>query len=97
MASTARSRPDLFPRQEEWQIIRDTAQDLVTTGFLTGIKTPAQARAISAHADAAVVGSAIVDIIGNAVSADGKVEKGLSVKVLEFVKSLATGVHGAWP
>ena len=43
MASTARSRPDLFPRQEEWQIIRDTAQDLVTTGFLTGIKTPAQA------------------------------------------------------
>ncbi len=67
----------------------------VAVGF--GIKTPAQARAISAHADAAVVGSAIVDIIGKAVSADGKVEKGLSVKVLEFVKSLATGVHGAWP
>ena len=38
-----RTRLDLFPRQEEWQIIRDTAQDLVTTGFLTGIKTPAQA------------------------------------------------------
>ena len=43
MVSTVRTRLDLFPRQEEWQIIRDTAQDLVTTGFLTGIKTPAQA------------------------------------------------------
>ncbi len=43
MASNVRSRLDLFPRQEEWQIIRDTAQDLVTTGFLTGIKTPEQA------------------------------------------------------
>jgi len=43
MVSNPRSRLDLFPRQEEWQIIRDTAQDLVTTGFLTGIKTPAQA------------------------------------------------------
>ena len=43
MVSNPRTRLELFPRQEEWQIIRDTAQDLVTTGFLTGIKTPAQA------------------------------------------------------
>jgi len=67
----------------------------VAVGF--GIKTPAQAKAISAHADAAVVGSAIVDIIGKSVTTDGKVDPALSVKVLEFVKSLATGVHGAWP
>jgi tryptophan synthase alpha chain len=67
----------------------------VAVGF--GIKTPAQARAISAHCDAAVVGSAIVDVIGKGVGADGKVDPALSVKVLEFVKSLATGVHGAWP
>jgi len=67
----------------------------IAVGF--GIKTPEQARAIAAHCDAAVVGSAIVDIIAKGVSPDGKAEAGLTTKVLEFVKSLATGVHGSWP
>lgn len=67
----------------------------VAVGF--GIKTPEQAKAISAHCDAAVVGSAIVDIIAKGIGDDGAVDRQLSVKVLEFVKSLATGVHGAWP
>ena len=67
----------------------------VAVGF--GIKTPDQARAIAAHCDAAVVGSAIVDIIAKGVKADGSIESGLSVKVLEFVKSLATGVRNTWP
>ncbi len=67
----------------------------IVVGF--GIKTPEQARAISAHCDAAVVGSAIVDIIAKGIGKDGAVDRQLSVKVLEFVKSLATGVHGAWP
>ena len=64
----------------------------IAVGF--GIKTPEQARAIGAHCDAAVVGSAIVDIIAKGVAADGKVAPALSTKVLEFVKSLAAGVHG---
>jgi len=67
----------------------------VAVGF--GIRTPGQARAIGAHCDAAVVGSAIVDIIAQGLDRDGAVDRRLSVKVLEFVKSLATGVHGAWP
>ena len=67
----------------------------IAVGF--GIKTPEQARAIGAHCDAAVVGSAIVDIIAKGVDATGKPQAGLTMKVLEFVKSLATGVHGAWP
>jgi tryptophan synthase alpha chain len=67
----------------------------IAVGF--GIKTPEQARAIAAHCDAAVVGSAIVDVIAQGTDADGKPEKGLSVRVLDFVKSLATGVHGVWP
>jgi tryptophan synthase alpha chain len=67
----------------------------IAVGF--GIKTPEQARAISKHCDAAVVGSAIVDIIAKGIGKDGTVDRQLSVKVLEFVKSLATGVHGAWP
>ncbi len=67
----------------------------VAVGF--GIRTPEQARAIGAHCDAAVVGSAIVDVIAKGIGADGKPDRQLSVKVLEFVKSLVTGVHGAWP
>ena len=67
----------------------------IAVGF--GIKTPEQARAIAAHCDAAVVGSAIVDIIAKGVAADGSPDPGLTVKVLEFVKSLATGVRNAWP
>ena len=66
----------------------------IAVGF--GIKTPEQARAIGAHCDAVVVGSAIVDVIGAGVKA-GKVDGSLTTKVLEFVKSLAAGVHGAWP
>ena len=67
----------------------------IAVGF--GIRTPAQARAIGAHCDAAVVGSAIVDVIGRGVAVDGKAEPGLAAKVLDFVKSLATGMHGTWP
>jgi len=65
----------------------------VAVGF--GIKTPEQARAIGLHCDAAVVGSAIVDVIAQGIGPGGAVDRQLSVKVLEFVKSLATGVHGA--
>lgn len=70
------------------------ATDLpIAVGF--GIKTPQQARAIGMHCDAAVVGSAIVDIIAKGIGSDGAVDRHLSFKVLEFVKSLAAGVHGA--
>ncbi len=65
----------------------------IAVGF--GIKTPEQARAIGVHCDAAVVGSAIVDIIAKGIDGNGAVDRRLSVKVLEFVKSLAVGVRGA--
>ncbi len=67
----------------------------IAVGF--GIKTPEQARAIAAHSDAVVVGSAIVDVIAQGTDVDGKPDPTLSVKVLDFVKSMATGVHGVWP
>lgn len=67
----------------------------IAVGF--GIRTPEQARAIGKHCDAAVVGSAIVDVIAQGLKPDGTPEKGLTSKVLEFVKSLATGVHGSFP
>jgi tryptophan synthase alpha chain len=61
------------------------ATDLpVIVGF--GINTPEAARAISSVADGAVVGSAIVKMIGEGRPAS---------EVLAFVKSLAQGAHSA--
>ena len=61
------------------------ATDLpVVVGF--GIKTPESSRDIASVADGAVVGSAIVDLIGNGKSA---------AEVLEFVSGLADGAHSA--
>jgi tryptophan synthase alpha chain len=56
----------------------------VIVGF--GIKTPDAAENIAAVADGAVVGSAIVDLIGKGKS---------PAEVLEFVKGLADGAHRA--
>jgi len=56
----------------------------VVVGF--GIKTAQNARAIASVADGAVVGSAIVDMIGQGKS---------SAEVLAFVKELADGAHSA--
>ena len=63
----------------------------VAVGF--GIKTPEQAAAVARHADAAVVGSAIVDQVKAALDANGKPKPGLVIGVLDFVKTLAQGVR----
>lgn len=61
------------------------ATDLpVIVGF--GIKTPERSEAIAKISDGAVVGSAIVDLIGRGRSADD---------VLAFVRTLADGAHRA--
>jgi tryptophan synthase alpha chain len=56
----------------------------VVVGF--GITTPAAAAAIAGVADGCVVGSAIVQRIGEGQAPD---------QVLAFVASLAAGAHGA--
>ena len=62
-----------------------SATDLpVIVGF--GIKTPESSRDIASVADGAVVGSAIVDLIGQGKS---------PAEVLEFVSGLAGGAHAA--
>jgi tryptophan synthase alpha chain len=65
----------------------------IGVGF--GIKTPEQAAAVARHADAAVVGTAIVDQVRVALDAEGKPKPGLVSGVLGFVKSLADGVRSA--
>lgn len=63
----------------------------VGVGF--GIKTPEQAAAVARHADAAVVGSAIVDRVKAGLDADGKATPELVPGVLAYVTSLADSVR----
>jgi tryptophan synthase alpha chain len=65
----------------------------VAVGF--GIRTPAQAAAVARVADAAVVGSALVDRLAAALDAEGKAGPDLVSAVLGDVSALAQGVRGA--
>jgi len=65
----------------------------IAVGF--GIKTPEQAAAIARNADAAVVGSAIVERIKAGLDAEGRAGPDLVDSVAGFVESLATAVHAA--
>ena len=65
----------------------------VAVGF--GIRTPEQAAEVARIADAAVVGSAIVDTIAGALNRAGKAKTGLVGQVAEQVAALASAVHGA--
>ena len=65
----------------------------VAVGF--GIKTPEMAATIAKSADAAVVGSAIVDRVLEGLDADGKLRPDTARNVLSFVSELAAGVRGA--
>ena len=65
----------------------------VAVGF--GIKSPEDAAAIARVADAAVVGSAIVDTVGAKLDARGKATPDLVPATLALVKHLAEGVRGA--
>ncbi len=65
----------------------------VAVGF--GIKTPEQAAAVAQIADAAVVGSAIVQLIADNLDDNGQPAASLVETVLDFARSLADGVRGA--
>jgi len=73
--------------------IRKSTDIPIAVGF--GIKTPAQAKSIAAVADAAVVGSAVVNVIAENLDDDGQPLAGLTEKVLGFVGELADGVKAA--
>jgi tryptophan synthase alpha chain len=60
-----------------------------------GIRTPEQAAAVAGVADAAVVGSAIVDRIVASLDGQGKAKPTLVKDVLHFVAELSQGVRGA--
>ena len=64
----------------------------VAVGF--GIETPEQAAAVARHADAAVVGSAIVDHVKAGLDEKGKATPDLVPGVFAYIKTLAAGVRG---
>jgi tryptophan synthase alpha chain len=65
----------------------------VAVGF--GIRTPEQAAAIAQVADAAVVGSAIVQRIADGLEGESRASPELVATVLDFVRQLASGVRTA--
>ncbi|MBT4905508.1 MAG: tryptophan synthase subunit alpha [Rhodospirillaceae bacterium] len=65
----------------------------IAVGF--GIRTAEQAGAVAQIADAAVVGSAIVQMVADNLDANGKAKPDLVTKVLGLSQSLADGVRGA--
>ena len=65
----------------------------IAVGF--GIKTPEQAAEVARVADAAVVGSAIVEAVRAQLEANGSTSEGVAKSVLTLVESLASGVRGA--
>ncbi len=67
--------------------IRKSTQLPVAVGF--GIKTPSQAKEIAAVADAAVVGSALVEAIRNGLGPKGESTGNTVPAVLNLVRSLA--------
>jgi tryptophan synthase alpha chain len=65
----------------------------VAVGF--GIRNADQARAVAEHADASVVGSAVVQRITEMLDTGGKPKSGLKEHVLELVRDLGAGVRAA--
>ncbi len=65
----------------------------VAVGF--GIRTPEHAAAVARVADAAVVGSALVDRVAANLDGDGRPRPGLVGDVLSLVGELAAGVRAA--
>jgi tryptophan synthase alpha chain len=63
----------------------------IAVGF--GIRTPEQAAAVARHADAAVVGSAIVDRVKAGLDGNGQPKPDLVPGLLDYVRELAKGVR----
>lgn len=65
----------------------------IAVGF--GVKTPAQARDVVEVADGAVVASALIATLARSLDAEGRASTATIPAVLEQVRALAAGVHGA--
>ena len=65
----------------------------VCVGF--GVRTPAQAAAIGAHADGVVVGSALVGAVADTLPGGGRAGDDPAEAVARIVRDIASGLRGA--
>jgi tryptophan synthase alpha chain len=73
--------------------IRQVTDLPIAVGF--GIKNPEQAAEVAKAADAAAVGTALVDRLAQNLDPDGKAKPGLVDAVLADIRALAAGIHRA--
>lgn len=76
---------------DAYKLLKSHTDLPIVVGF--GITTPEQAAGVAAIADAAVVGTALVNVIAANLDKDGKAQAGLVDKALGFVGDLAQGVR----
>ena len=88
---TGSTAPDVSKVSDSVARIKRHTDLPVAVGF--GIRTPEQARAIASVADGAVVGSALVDIIGETAKNNDKSNTDCVARVLTLASDLAVGVH----
>ncbi len=88
---TGSSAPDISEVSDNVARIKRHTELPVAVGF--GIRKPEQAGAIASVADGAVVGSALVDVIGEIVKNGDKPATDCVARVLTLASDLAEGVH----
>ncbi|HAL84966.1 MAG TPA: tryptophan synthase subunit alpha [Rhodobiaceae bacterium] len=88
---TGSAAPDVSKVSDSVARIKRHTDLPVAVGF--GIRTPEQAGAIASVADGAVVGSALVDIIGETAKNSDKSNTDCVARVLTLASDLAAGVH----
>jgi tryptophan synthase alpha chain len=92
---TGSAAPDANKVGEAVARIKGHTQLPVAVGF--GVRSGDQAKAIASHADAVVVGSALVDVLKANLDAEGKAGPGIVDAVTGLVSKLAEGVRAARP
>ena len=88
---TGSAAPDVSKVSDNVARIKGRTNLPVAVGF--GIRTPEQANAIASVADGAVVGSALVDVIGETAKNGNKAATDYIARVLTLASDLAEGVH----
>ncbi|MEQ9325945.1 MAG: tryptophan synthase subunit alpha [Rhodospirillales bacterium] len=90
---TGTATPDFAAAGKSVDRVRKATGLPVAVGF--GVKTPEHAAAVARVADAAVVGSALVQIVADNLDEAGRARPGLVEAVIDKVRALAQGVRSA--
>jgi tryptophan synthase alpha chain len=90
---TGTAAPDVNAVHTHVRQIKTATSLPVAVGF--GVKSPEQARALAAGADAVVVGSALVGAIEKSLDAEGRSTSKTVASVLNLVQSLAGALRAA--